>query len=476
MEHAPLSLRWLESLAADAVFGCRQLGKHKIASAAAILSLALGIGASLAAFRLVDALFLRPLPVADPGRLYNVTYPNLFEHQISTVDGFSYPALTQLRAAVKDRAELMATSSPQRIDVTFSSDQETERVWRQYVSGSMFREFGLKPVLGRLFTDQDDLTPGGHPYAVISYEYWSHRFGKDSGVIGRQFHAGTDIFEIIGVAPEEFTGTDPGIFTDVFLPNMMNVPNIFSGTWNAYRAWVRPQANASLDGIAQRFSAALHAYREEDVKTWSVARSKEEHDFYTAATVSLEPAGAGRSSTQRGYKRALLIFAVLVGLVLLIACVNVANLMLAQGTARAREMALRVSIGAGRIRLIQLLLIESALIAMAASMLGLLCSWFAAPFVVEKLTPPDQPIRLALHMDWRVTLFAVALAFAVTMFFGLAPALRASSISPVTALKGGDDPHARTRFRRMGFRRRWTDPPGGGHSVEIVPGHRRYLS
>src|SRR5579872_2477964 len=153
------SQRWLESLAADAVFGLRQLAKHKISSAAAIISLALGIGASVAAFRLVDALFLRPLPAADPGHLYEITYPNLFEHEISTVDGFSYPALTLLRAAVKDRAELMAISTPQRVDLTFNpvtlgSGQETERVWRQYVSGSMFGEFGLKPALGRLLTQQ----------------------------------------------------------------------------------------------------------------------------------------------------------------------------------------------------------------------------------------------------------------------------------------------------------------------------------
>ena len=190
--------------------------KHKTASAAAILSLALGIGASMAAFRLIDALFLRPLPVAHPERLYEVTYPNLFEGAITEIDVFNYPAFSRLRAGAKDQADLMAISRPLRIDVTFGSDEETERVWCQYVSGLMFSDFGLKPALGRLFSESDDVTPGAHPYAVISYDYWSRRFGKDPSVIGRRFRTGNDFLEIIGVAPEAFTGTDPGTFTDIF--------------------------------------------------------------------------------------------------------------------------------------------------------------------------------------------------------------------------------------------------------------------
>jgi predicted permease len=437
---------WLESLVADAVFGWRQLLKHKTASAAAILSLALGIGASMAAFRLIDALFLRPLPVAHPERLYEVTYQYLFEGAISSIDAFNYPAFSALRAAAKDQTGLMAISRPLRVDVTFGSDQETERVWRQYVSGSMFSDFGLKPALGRLFSESDDVTPSVHPYAVISYDYWSRRFGKDPSVIGRRFRSGNDLLEVIGVTPEGFTGTDPGTFTDIFVPNMMNVPDIYSTSWNVYRTWLRPKPGASLDQIRERLTAALHSYREEEVKTWSSIRQKQERDFFIAAPISLEPASAGTSGTQHGYQRALTIFAVLVGLVLLIACANVANLMMAQAAVRAREMALRVSIGAARSRLIQLVLMESVLIAIAASALRLAFSWWAAPFVVGEVNSPDQPMRLALHADWRVTMFALVLTLIVTMLFGLAPALRASSINPVSALKGGDDPHGRRRL------------------------------
>jgi putative ABC transport system permease protein len=434
--------RRLESIIPDAVFGWRQILKHRTVSAAAILSLALGIGASMAAFRLIDALFLRPLPVAHPERLYEVTYPNLFEGTITTMNTVSSPAFRSLRAAVNSQADLMAISIPLRIDLTFGSDQETERVWRQYVSGSMFGNFGLKPALGRLFSKNDDSTPGAHPYTVISYDYWSRRFGKDSSVIGRRFRTGNDLLEIIGVAPEGFTGTDPGTFTDVFIPNDMDP---FTTT-NPYRLFLIPRAAGSIDQIKERLSAALHSYREEEVKTWSSLRPKQDRDFFVSAPASLSPVGNGSSGIQRGYRRALTIFAVLVGLVLLIACANVANLTTAQTAARARELALRISIGAGRARLIQLVLIESALIAIAASAMGLAFSWWAPTFVVGRLNPPDQPVRLALNADWRVTMFAFALTFAVAMLFGLAPALRASSLKPAVALKGGDHPHSRRRL------------------------------
>ncbi len=169
-------------------------------------------------------------------------------------------------------------------------------------------------------------------------------------------------------------------------------------------------------------------------------------DSYVSAPVFLEPATAGFSNMQSTYRRALVILGILVMLVLLIACANVANLMTAQAAARLREMALRVSIGAGRARLIQLVLMESVLLAGIASVLGIIFAWWAAPFVVGMINPPDDPARLILAADWRVTSSAVALTFLVTLLFGLAPALRASSVKPASALKGGDDPHARRRL------------------------------
>src|SRR5580704_3494345 len=155
-------MAWLDSLRADAAFGWRQILKHKAASAAAIRSLGLSMGASMAAFRLIDALFLRPLPVAHPERLYALTFENLFEGKIFVNEYFSYPAFRRLRDATKDEAALLAISFPERIDLTFGGDRETERAVRQYVSGRTFGEFGLKPALGRLLNESDDIAPGTH--------------------------------------------------------------------------------------------------------------------------------------------------------------------------------------------------------------------------------------------------------------------------------------------------------------------------
>ncbi|HEX5431236.1 MAG TPA: ABC transporter permease, partial [Bryobacteraceae bacterium] len=419
------------------------------ASAVAVLSLALGIGASMAAFRLIDALFLQPLPITHPERLYALTFQELFDSKVITRDEFSYPAFPLLSAAVKDQAELLAINYPYQADLAFGAEQSLERVWLQYVSGPMFADFGLKPALGRFFTEGDDLTPGARPYAVISYDYWSRRFTKDPHVLGASFRIGSDVLEVIGVAPQGFTGTDPGEFTDVFIPNMMN-PAMRQGqhsyqSWSSYRIWLIPNPGANLPQIQERLSAALRSYRKEAVKAWAPGRSKQERDYFTSAPISLVRAANGDSRTQDRYRGALAIFAVFVGFVLLIACANVANLMTAQAAARAHELALRVSIGAGRARLIQLVLIESALIAVAASALGFVFSWRAAPFLVARLNASDQAVRLALPLDAHVAIFAIGIAFAATLLFGLVPALRASSVKPAGALRGGDRPLNRRR-------------------------------
>jgi putative ABC transport system permease protein len=214
---------WLDSLRADAVFGWRQLMKRKVISAAAILSLALGIGACTSAFRLIDALLLRPLPVSEPEQLYALARQGIGEgakHQ--TFDSWAYPSFRLMRDAVKDQAELIAVSYSDRTDLTHASDAEMEKANRQYVSGEMFNSLGLRPAAGRLFFESDDLKPGGHPYAVISYDYWTSRFGRDPKVIGRTFRIGKDGYQIISVGPQRFTGIEPGTVVDIFIPTMMH--------------------------------------------------------------------------------------------------------------------------------------------------------------------------------------------------------------------------------------------------------------
>jgi len=437
-------IAWLDSLRADAVFGWRRLRKSKVTSAAAILSLALAIGACTSAFRLIDALLLRPLPIAHPERLYAMSREGIgFDGKQSYYESWAYPSFRLMRAGAKDQAELIAMSYSWPTDLTYGSDQEMEKAYWQNVSGWMFDAFGLRPALGRLLTENDDLKPGASPVAVISYDYWARRFGRDPKAIGRTFRRGNDIYEIVGVGPETFTGAETGTVTDIFVPTMMN-PTVSRGDSSWLRTLVLVKPGVTIEPLRQKLAAVSRAFEEERSKTFT--EPKKVIDNFLNQRVLLDSAAAGASNLQADYGRSLMALAAVVGLVLLIACANVANLMTAQATARAREMALRVSIGAGRWRLVQLVLVESAWIAILAAVIGALFAYWSAPFVVRMINPPDNPVRLALPADWRVLGFALALTFGVTILFGLAPAIRASSVKPSSVLKGGEDPHSRRRL------------------------------
>jgi len=436
---------WLESLRADAVFGWRQLNKTKVTSLAAILSLALAIGACTSAFRLIDAILLRPLPVANPERLYDLARRGIGpEGKPQNFDGWAYPDFQLMRAAAGDQAELIAVSYVEPVDLTYKSDEEIERAYLQYVSGWMFPALGLRPALGRVFTENDDLKPGGHPYAVLSHDYWSHRFGQDPKVIGRTFRMGNDLYEIVGVAEESFTGTSPGTMVDIFVPTMMH-PGATRKDWTWHRTLAVVKPEAAFEPLRQKLEATSRAFEEERAKGFLGMR-QEDIDSFLNQKLVLEPAATGVSDLQTETRRPLAVLGVLVGLVLLIACANVANLMTAQASARAREMAVRVSIGGGRWRLVQLVLVQSAWLAFLAAALGSVFAWWSGPFVVSMINPPDDPARLVLPADWRVLGFGLAVALGVTLLFGLAPALRASGVNPVSALKGGEDPHSKRRL------------------------------
>lgn len=436
---------WLASLHADTVFGWRQLRKRTITSTAAALSLALGIGACTSAFRLIDAVLLRPLPVAHPEELYGLNKIGIGpEGRPQNFDGWAYPCFLRMREAAKGQADLVAVSGADHTDLTFGSDDDMEKAYVQYVSGWMFGSFGLRPALGRLLTASDDDPRGGHPDAVLSYDYWTRRFSRDPRVLGRTFRLDQNLYQIVGVAAKGFTGTEPGSITDMFAPSMMfGWATRDDATWT--RAIARVDPGAALEPLRQKLQAVSHAFEEDRLQRSASSLPQKTREHMVNQTLVLQPAAAGISGLQDDYRRSLFTLGILVTLVLLIACANIANLMTAQAASRAREMALRVSIGAGRARLVQLVLVESALLALAAAMAGGLFAWWSAPLVVRMINPPDNPARLVLPADWRVLGFGLALTVLVTLLFGLSPALRASAVKPVSALKGGDDPHARRR-------------------------------
>jgi putative ABC transport system permease protein len=435
---------WLDSLRADVVFGWRQLKRKQVTSAAAILSLALAIGACIAAFRLIDALLLRPLPVQHPERLYVLSRQGMgFDNKPGEWDSWAYPDFQLMRAAAKGQAELIALSYADRSDVTYT-DEEMEKANLQYVSGGMFSTFGIKPVLGRLFSENDDRKPGAAPFAVLSYDYWSRRFGRDPHVIGRTLHIGDGVYEIIGVSEKKFTGTERGTILDVFIPVMMH-RSVSRPDSTPFRTLVVLNPEVAVGPFREKLAAVSHTF-EVNRLSGETGLSQETLKNVLSNRFLMEPAPTGASAMQKEYSDALAALGGLVLMVLMIACANVANLMTAQAAARAREMALRVSIGAGRWRLVQMVLVESTLLAFLAAAGGALFAWWSAPFVVSMINPPDNPARLILPADWRVLGFGVGLILVVVLLFGLLPALRASSVKPVSVLKGGDDPHSRQRL------------------------------
>ena len=442
---------WLDSLVCDVTFGWRQLCRNQLASLAAVLSLALGIGSCVAAFRLIDALLWRPLPISGSTQLYvlSVKMPG-FDGRPLEDDHWATPQFKVMRDAVKEQGDLIAISDADRTDITWSTDDDMEKAHVAYVSGNMFPLFGLEPSLGRLLTPDDDRGPGLNPYAVLSWDYWNHRFGRDPRILGRSLHIGAQTFEIIGVGPRDFTGTEKGTVADVFLPVSMNMLASREGvSWHRTFLMVKSNIDSGteLEPLRDRLSAASRAFQL-GCSTCFQGMAQRDIDRFLNQKLVLYPAGAGISDLQKEYRRLLGILGLLVALVLLIACVNVANMMTAQAAARAHEMALRISIGAGRRRLVQLILVQSALLALLASLLGAFFAAWSAPFVLSLINPPDNPARLALPADWRVLLFGLGLITFVVLLLGLLPALRASAVRPVAALKGGEDPHSSRRLMR----------------------------
>jgi len=439
-------LGWLESLRMDLLFGCRQLKRNKVTSAAAILSLGLAMGSCVGAFRLIDALLWRPLPIAHPERLHALWYSVFdFDGKLREFHSWADADFLNIQRAMRGRADLVAVSSVRPTDLTYSSDEAMEKANVQYVSGSLFGLFGLQPAAGRLLSDSDDHLPAGSPSAVLSYSYWTHRFGRDPKAVGTSIRIGNQLVSIVGVVDKPFTGTETGMPTDVFVPVTLSGEEGTNPNMSWLRTMILVDPGTPLAPIEQQIETLHHNFDRDRAKGLPDI-PKAMLDLQMKTKVFMRPASAGYSELQTQYRRALGAVGILVILVLFIACVNVANLMTAQAAARAQEMALRVSIGAGRLRPVQLVLAESVLLAISSAFVGGAFAWWSAPFVMSRIRTAGTPVQLVLPADWRVAFFTAALVVAVMLLFGLLPALRASSVRPVSALKGGDDPHARKRL------------------------------
>src|SRR5436309_4838299 len=435
---------WLDSIARDVRFGLRVLRKDALVTGAAIVSLSLAIGACTAAFSLIEALILRPLPVADPETLVYLNYARM---QLDTDDtvSFSYPLFERLREAGTPYVDLFGMSfQGWRRPVVFDdAGGQEERVRAQWVSGNAFSLLGTQPALGRLLSGADDLRPGDHPVAVLSHAFWRRRFGGSPSVLGRWLTLQEKQYQIVGWAGGRRAGTEPGLMTDLWVPNMMwNRQALTQPDWQWFRIWGRLKPGVAVERARQALQPTLSEFLRERARGLRPDEPRERVDRFLRSPLILRLAANGPSSLRQQLERPLWTLAGVVAVLLLVACSNVANLLVARGARREKEMALRLSIGAGRVRIAQQMIVESGLLAVAAAVLGAGFARVAAPFVVSRLSPASNPAYLDLHMNGTVFAFMAGLCALTTVLFGTVPALRCSTVSPNDTLKADGVRHA----------------------------------
>src|SRR5215469_3156768 len=433
------TLGWFESLWQDVRYGARLLRLSRGFFVVATLSLALGIGANTAIFQLLDAVRIRLLPVGHPEQLAELKIADN-DHCCSgnfsdRRPNFTFPQWAEIRAHQQAFSGIFAWGD-ERFNLAAGGEvRYADGLW---VSGDYFRTLGVQPFAGRLISAEDDRPGCGSPGVVLSYAFWQREYGGDAGAIGKKLALSSRPFEILGVAPSSFSGVEVGKTFDVAVPvcaepwmhGEQNHTTKRHHWWLAIigrlkPGWALQRAIADVQTISpQVFESTVPPNYRPDISKW-----------YTLYKLTAEPAGSGVSGLRKRYSEPLWLLLGIAGLVLLIACANLANLMLARASAREREMAVRLAIGADRGRLIRQLLAESLLLAVIGAAIGALLARFLSEYMINLLSTSENHLFLNLNGDWRVFGFTAVVAVLTCILFGLAPALRATNTAPAAAMK-----------------------------------------
>jgi predicted permease len=436
---------WLEGLWQDISYGTRSMLRSPALTAVALLSLALGIGANTAIFSFLDAIVLRSLPVKDPGHLVILGKgdDSGMTDDYGSTTLYSYPFFQQFKQKNEVFSDVATIySDNDRPYGTIDNRDQMEPMWVDLVSGSFFQTLGVEPVIGRGLTEADDNSEGDHPVAVISYGWWQRTFAGDPSVLGHRIKLGETTFNIVGVAPPGFFGIMVGHQPDLWVPfSMMKaIPphrngykdNFFQS--NLILGRLKPgvtkeQATANVNILYQQI---IRSFPDAKLNAYNLEQMNRAH-------VPLTPLATGLSYLRHDFSDPLKLLMGVTALVLLIACANIANLLLARSTARAREFAVRQALGAPRTRLVRQLLTESLLLALAGGILGIVFAVVANRFLLRMISGGTDAdlIPLDVSLNLHLLLYSLVATIATALLFGLMPALKGTSVAVTDALKEG---------------------------------------
>ncbi len=426
---------------ADIKYALRTLRRSPLFSLIAVLSLALGIGANTAMFSLMDQLLLRLLPVWDPDSLVMLYQggPNMGGNDGERAN--SYPIYQDYQQRAEPFSEVFCQKMT---EVAITLDGHTELVAAEMVSGNYFSALGVKPAIGRVFnSEEDDQVYKGHPVVTLSYDYWETRFAGDKSVVGKKVLVNNYPMTIVGVSAPGFSGVDPARSPKIRVPiQMVPIVNPGSDTVMNYRRlqWVRVFARLKPGYTAESAQASLQVLFTQirryeatlpEAKSWSAY----DRERFLKATVRVEKASTGYSQLRNSFSKALVVLMCMVGVVLLIACANVASLLIARAVARQKEIAVRLSVGASQSQLVRQLLVESLVLAVTGGALGILFAAWTTRGLLSLLPAGNGLLMLSANPDWRVLLFNLGLSLLTGLIFGLIPALKSTRLDLWSTLK-----------------------------------------